>query len=241
MKRSNLTIFITLLFCNFLIAQEIESNLEEHPVFIEKSQPKLVFGIEGGLNYHHIKGKEMGGDFAHRYGISIEKPFGKFSVGTGFLWKDLGKSSYLEHTFKSEIRNIKEEALTFYEYRNHRVDMKYFSVPLRLQYRLPCNCMYVQGGVEVDFLKSEVDQVESTSFTLREPIPEDRASTFKTINYSFVVGIGFKLHQSEHTRIFMRPEYEYVLNPTKNRVAIYNEKGYSRMRITFGLQYGISR
>ena len=207
--------------------------LESAPEVIE--QPvKFVIGLEGGYGVHQVEGPGVAS-----IGLNLEMPFKRFSIGTGLVYKKMGSTKYMSYTGYSYDKKENEGITTISEYDRHEVELDYLSIPLRLQVRLPCNCVYVQAGVEVDFLKKDADRIYDTVQLEVAPDKYLEEDIVKDVNYSFVIGLGFKLHETNRLRIYMRPEYEFMMNPIK-KSSSYHEAGVlNRFKFNMGVQYGI--
>ncbi len=224
---------LTLLLCVPMIS--IAQDLPATKAVEEEMPPiRFVVGLEGGLGVHNINGPGL-----KNLGVTFEVPWKRISIGTGILLKNMGDMQYMNHTGYSYDKLTDNGKITMYEYDRHKVNLEYISVPLKVQVRLPCNCIYIQGGVEVDFLKPNSDEVFETASYNETPEKYLESDIVKDVNYTFVIGVGFKLHESNRLRIFMRPEYEFMLSHIKEGTAYRKTDLMNRLKVSMGVQYGI--
>ncbi len=214
------------------IAQETTPVLPEPEA--EVTPIKFVVGLEGGYGVHNIKGPGI-----QNVGLTVDIPYKKFSFGTGILFKDMGEQRYMTYNGYSYTKKEDGETITISEFERHKVDLSYISVPLRVQMRLPCNCVYVQASLEIDFLKKGADQNYETIQMQGSTTDYMEENIVKDINYAFVVGVGFKLHESRRLRIFMRPEYEFMLSHIKDGTIYKKHDMLNRLKMSMGVQYGL--
>ena len=225
---------LTLLLCVPMIS--IAQDLTVPEAVEEEMEPpiRFVVGLEGGIGVHNVQGPGL-----RNLGVTFEVPWKKVSFGTGILIKDMGSMQYMNYTGYSYDELTDDGKITMYEYNRHKVNLKYLSIPLKVQVRLPCNCVYIQGGIEVDFLRPNNDQIFETTTFNQAPEGYEKTDIVKDVNYTFVFGVGLKLHESKRLRIFMRPEYEFMLSHIKEGTVYRKSDVMKRLKVSLGVQYGI--
>ena len=125
----------------------------------QKPFAKMVVGLEGSMDLQQY----TDGIRVHPMpALQVEYPFHKFSVGLGISRKVYSQFGY--QTFDGNISSwqIGENNATVFHYADKLIKPVYWSIPLRIQYRLPCNCVYVQGAASLDFLDTGVPEKVSS-------------------------------------------------------------------------------
>ncbi|MBK7939099.1 MAG: hypothetical protein IPJ82_19380 [Lewinellaceae bacterium] len=198
---------------------------------------KMVIGLEAAMDLgHYSEGVELRRPFP---GLHVEYPFKKFSFGAGISRKVYPESRY--KTFDRNISSVQVGAseVTVFQYTDKVFRPVYWSIPLRIQYRLPCNCVYVQGAASLDFFDTGApEKVESTYWSSKPPTRTwSRRQYFKSTLRTYELGIGFKLHSTDYFRLVARPSFVWSENPE-----IGNGPAYLRsLRMSFGIQYAFIR
>lgn len=209
-------------------------------VVAQESQPLLIIGTEMGIDFRKFE-PSMSRNLQYTVGITMEYPYQKFSIGTGLIYKVYGAFKNQIYTGYSAEEVIDEELYTFYYYEEENYDLKYYGVPLRLQYRLPCNCVYLQAGIHMDIADFTSTEKEDYQLrTIQEPADFhfDRDESIKRVNLSYELAIGFKLHFNDQLRMFMRPTYRVMASPA-NKNSVQLNTNYRQLHMAFGLQYAI--
>ncbi len=207
------------------------------PLFSQNEQA-LVVGVESSFVFYNANNyPTKDAHFSTIAGVTVEKPWKKLSFSTGILLKNAPNHQFAVHNGENRIKIVKEEPITLYGYQRYDQQLRYLSIPLRIQYRLPCNCVYFQGGVELDLIGNNPKLTQVSTYESQEvPVITETTKQFKEVGYTLVFGMGFKLHQSERFRIFMRPDFEYVFNPgTKQNQ--YFQEDFRKFKMSFGAQY----
>jgi hypothetical protein len=204
-------------------------------VFSLAQQPvgKMVVGLETGFDGAYFNK----GVYPRIIpSVQVEYPIGKFSVGVG-----LGKQLYRDYEFdyytgQNEELIVNEEAVTRYYLEIKEFSMSYWTVPVKLNFRLPCNCVYLHGGVAFNFLDDHKpersiglayqDETEPLSGLSREVLVKKRTTSYE-------VGVGFKLQINDYVRLVGRPSYVWSENPELLSATPY----LGSVRMTFGAQY----
>lgn len=157
---------------------------------------------------------------------------------TGLLYKEYGWHQYREYTGETYQELVKEELVTFHNYKERQVKLNYYSISFRLLYRLPCNCVYFQAGIMADFTNFGSDASEEGTFRTREG-PEtfnfNRTEGLKPLNLTYELAVGFKLHFNEKWRMYMRPTYRIMSQPSRQG-SIEWAGSYRSLHMAFGLQ-----
>lgn len=172
-------------------------------LYSQENDASIVVGLETNfLIYPNVSNERP--RVSSVKGVTIQKPIGQFSVGIGFLTKDFNAQyKYAEATGNTMIR---QEEVT-YEYDFIVVDPAYNSFATRVYYRLNCNCFYFFGGMEVDFLKSDLISIyENHGYSILEFLDDDfEIVSVKEKVYNFNFGVGVNLPFSKRLRFFARP------------------------------------
>lgn len=208
----------------------------------QQSKFPIVVGVEYASTIYSINYIKLSDNFKYEIGVTSEFPFNQFSVGTGILFKSYGDEQSIFYTGESFEDIVKGNEKTFFNTYEVERSIQYITIPLRLQYRLPCNCVYVQAGVEANFLtqKSPTKIQGSDKATTRHPNTYESKS-YKRKNVQFDFGIGFKLHQTEQLRIFMRPSYQILLTPYTADSNLKERPSIHALRMAFGFQFGVKK
>lgn len=210
----------------------ISSDIQAQEAFA-----KMVIGLEAGMDLQQFPD----GSRSHPMPtLQVEFPFHKFSAGIGITRKVYSKFRY--QTFDGNISSIQiaDDDITIFHYVDKLLKPVYWSIPVRLQYRLPCNCVYIQGAASLDFFdKRSPEKVESGYEHWSSTAPTrtwSPAQFFKTSLRSYELGIGFKLHSSDYFRLIARPSFVWTENPETGGPAYLRS-----LRMTFGAQYAFLR
>jgi hypothetical protein len=130
---------------------------------------------------------------------------------------------------------------TFHHFDEQFFELRYYSIPMRVQYRLPCNCVYLQAGVHADIAEFGEKTPRDHQFRTTE-LPEDfhfdRDEDLSPLNITFELAIGFKMHFNNRLRMFMRPTYRYMTRPARKNSTLLNTS-YQQLHIAFGIQRAI--
>jgi hypothetical protein len=197
---------------------------------------------------HMVVGLEVGADLTYLGSnrnapmpvLQVEYPFGKFSAGIGVGYKRFRNDvTQVDFTGRVEpvIDGLKKSLGYFYE--ENSLTPAYWTVPLRLQYRLPCNCVYLHAGVSFDFLNEKAPQTSIYPRFTRPDLDENNPTRkgLRSALRSYELGAGFKLHSSDYFRIIMRPSAVWTENPDLDAT----DNMIPSLRITFGAQYAFVR
>lgn len=207
----------------------------------DKEVPRFLLGVEASsifsdLDYNYSKFNYFS------YGVNVEKPIGQFSIGTALIKQRFGQNTFYEYADivkLPENANSREE----YGYKYTAYQLNFLTVPFRLQYRLPCNCVYVQAGVLATYkqLKKNNEQSggDEVVFLYSEPTddiyaPTDIAS--KSLGYELAFGMNF--HLAPSLKMFSRFYYmQYGFQD--DSIKQFKDIGNSFFGVSLGMQYAV--
>ena len=205
----------------------------------EYNDAKFVMGIEVAKNYYTFSGNHrIPFDFV--IGYNFEYPIRKFSYGFGLQWKNYGNVQYEEYTGNSRLRrDSRGEWTPLYEYRNAFFQLNYIVLSNRLEYRLPCNCVFLHVGHNTELLGWRTEKladayVKETGF---EPYDLEEILDLRDLNMGIEFGIGFKAHLTEMTRITMRQNFVWNASPSKTINRFY-DRNLDFLQVYFSIQRG---
>ncbi len=211
--------------------------LKTNGVIAQDTSAFIVVGIElGGMNQSmFLKSNENGlGNGLFTSGVILEFPFkNKFSFGTGLVYSRYGGVRTHE---KSGLTRINEDDIMESEVLRSGIKLSYFSIPIRMIYRLKCNCVYTQLGVQPTFYYSNSNNYNYNSFyTIRpENYSDHTIDSLNKMNWVLDFGIGFKANFRENIRLIFLPSYHRVLNPFFDGTEL-SPRNF--LRLAFSLQY----
>lgn len=171
--------------------------------------------------------------------VHVEYPFGNISLGFGLAYKGFEETQYDFFAGGQRSGFIGEKKTRFYVLENRSIRPSYFSIPLRMSYRLlPCKCIYLYGGVSFDFLHPQTRAVDlGQTLVQNRPDKVQTSPDFFKDNYrTYEIGVGFKLHTSDYFRLVARPSYVWTENPELSGPNVIRS-----LRMTFGMQYAFVR
>ena len=199
---------------------------------------KMVVGFETGIELLQsgdgIKPHPMPG-------LHVEYPFHKFSFGVGITRKAYPEFRY--YTFTGNISSVPvaENDVTVFEYADRLIKPVYWSIPIRINFRLPCNCVYIHAATSFDFFDTGMaEKTEMEHWYSGAPTRTySRRQFFKSKLQTYELGVGFKLHSSDYFRLVARPSYVWSENPAPDGKGVPAYLG--SLRMTFGIQYAFVR
>ena len=173
--------------------------------------------------------------------LQIDYPIGKFSVGTA-LTQHRFRPVFDSYTYlnRREATLIGREKVLAYAYEKTVSQAKYWSVPFRIQYRLPCNCVYLQAATAFDFWKAQAPLTETVLLREQPDNPETQLPMnggVRKLAHSFELGVGFKLHMNDYWRLVLRPSFVWSQYPDLASDLVWNRT----LRMTVGVQYAFLR
>lgn len=208
------------------------------------AQDTWWIGLEAGHAFHQLDEHPVGNTFNFSAGVLADIPLGgRVFLSTGLLRKRLGHFEYRSSTGRSTEAEVDGELITVYEFEVLDVHLDFWSVPMRLKYRIPGDVLFVQAGIEWDFRDLSGYKNPSatpTNIYTNQIYTPDLPSELKNLNATIVLGLGFELHKNEQIRLILRPEYEFIINPARSPNLLINQD-LIRLRINLGAQYLLSR
>ena len=188
----------------FFIASD--SNAQAEPT------PSWLIGTEVQLYFADLP--EPRGTLGYGYGLHVEKPLGRWSLGTGIQQQQFGW--HQSRQFNGEfVPGTGDDPDTYgYWFQDRKVAL--LNIPLRLQYRLPCNCVYLQAAVVNSFLRTGsaflgdgyvnyLNQAPPEPFAAGQPLP--------TYSLGYELGVGLNFHLSQNWKLYTRLIYsQYAFN-----------------------------
>lgn len=198
---------------------------------------KMIVGLEAGWD---LQVYDQGIRPRLIPGVQVEYPWQKFSFGLGIARKGYRSFYYETATGQSQAGLLGEKKVQYHltEVRTFRPE--YWSVPLRINYRLPCNCVYLHGAMSFDFLNASTSGTVTESYAYtQQPAPEYlQEHGLKSRLRTYEIGLGFKLHSSDYFRLVARPSYVWSENP---EIGGPGPEYLRSLRMTFGMQYAFIR
>lgn len=205
----------------------------------QEAQPRFVIGTEAGADFRKFN-PALSRALNYTAGLTLEYPLGQFSLSTGLLYKDYGRQEFWEFAGESFQLTVEEITYTLYPTEGLISRLTYLSAPFRAQYRLPCNCIYLQAGIHADFTRfgeeAKREQLPKTYDEL-QTLDFARKGDIKPLNFTYELAVGFKLHFNDHWRMFMRPTYRILAPPARSGSPALNSH-YHQLHLAFGLQRG---
>ena len=194
---------------------------------------KLVVGLEGGFETARAQN--------FNYGIQAEVPWKQFSFGVGIGRKHMDWVKVERSDGILKPRVIGEKKSLVYEIEHYERKAHYVSVPVKVNYRLPCNCVYIHAAAVVDVLEGNFTEEFRYSY-YQSPQPQEENPVVKVgmknraVHYE--LGMGFKIHANDYFRIIARPVlvWNENLNPYSTDARYYNT-----VRMNLGIQYAFLR
>ncbi len=203
-----------------------------------KNDADFVIGIEGNFGYNKMNDKQSGRGDVYSYGLNFSLPINKFSFGIGILQSSYGSEVIDEYSGESFLDENGDDLRELFIFKKKEFELNYVTLANRVQYRFPCNCIFLHAGVNVDFAKSTSGK--ETNEYLREfkSLDSEENIKLKNRNIGFDFGLGFKIHINKTSRIVMRQTYnirnEFIQSNRK-----VNEGQLNYLEISIGLQKGI--
>lgn len=216
-----------LLFSFFLQAQSTKD-----------ATPRWLIGSEALLYFENLD--YSGSTFGNSaYGLSLEKPIGQFSVGTGIMQEQFGRHRVME--FTGDVAPAENSDQLLYSYQVQYRKMRFWSVPVQAQYRLPCNCVYLQAAVVSNFLRDDPTLVENTYLEQRIETPDQpffSSSSIRKFSLGYRLGIGLNFHLSRTWKLYTRLIYsQYSFSNDSHQR--YKSLGNSYLGLNVGVQHAI--
>lgn len=222
--------YYLLFMCSFLTQLINAQQLAEE-------QPRWVLGTEANFLFQDIDYSTSNFRY-YGLGIQVEKPIGDFSLGTGLIQQQFGEQYF--RTTSGQYRPAENGGVETFGFDRSGFQLSFINIPLRLQYRLPCNCAYVQAG-----LQSSFRQLKASPYGNRHEFLTDQStsaiysmSNIKSFSLGYELAFGMNIHISRSFKMFGR--LSYLQYGFSNDDAIkYKELGNTFMGLNIGLQYAI--
>ncbi|MEZ4918870.1 MAG: hypothetical protein R2792_07145 [Saprospiraceae bacterium] len=205
------------------------------PGILNAQQPfaKFVIGLEGTFNTQQAQ--------EYTIGPQIEYPWKQFSAGIGisrkqFPWFKVESTDYVLRPI-----NWYGEKTLAYEINSEMKKASYWSVPVKINYRLPCNCVYVHAAAVFDFMNPNLKSKDAYTYYSEQPKNNEEVVTqrgYRKFLRNYEVGLGFKLHANDYFRLIARPVVSWNENPDPYSP---NHRYDASIRMTLGVQYAFIR
>jgi len=208
-------------------------------LFAQKDFGKWIVGLEASFDFAQYQAGSIPGLIPT---VVTDVSLGRLSIGGG-----IGREYYRPYEYYTWTGRIVERMeggrpVPYYVSTLRAFRPAYWSVPIRLQYRLHrCHCVFLHAGIAFDFFSNAPpEQVIFEGAELRQaPLQHIRRDQlFLPRTRSYEVGVGFNLLARDFFRLIARPSVVVSEDPE-----IYTD-GPGRIttaRMTFGVQMGLFR
>lgn len=202
--------------------------------------PRFLIGIEANTHFEDLKYRNNNLGLVG-IGLQVEKPIGQFSVGTALIRQRFGPQTFRE--FAGEIVPEVPNAPSLYAYWYQEKHLALWNIPLRLQYRLPCNCVYVQAALQTSIHDLKKIEGKTREWNTNIPPPDLDISHYAlykvdkiSVGYELAMGINF--HLSTTWKTFSRITYTHYAYFKGNKEQ-YRNLGDAFLGLNIGLQRAI--
>ncbi|WP_367388505.1 hypothetical protein [Lewinella sp. LCG006] len=202
--------------------------------------PRFLIGVEANTHFEDLKYRKNNLGLIG-IGLHVEKPIGQFSVGTALIRQRFGPQTFRK--FAGEIVPEAPNAPSFYAYWYQEKQLAFWNIPLRLQYRLPCNCVYVQAALQTSIrdLKEIEGEIANWNTSIYPPGTGLSRHALYNVNkislgYEFAMGINF--HLSTTWKMYSRLAYTHY-GYFKGNTEQYRNLGDAFLGLNIGLQRAI--
>lgn len=204
----------------------------------QNTTPRWLIGTEVQLYFEDLD-YQRGTLGNYGYGVHIEKPIGRISIATGLQQQQFGWHWKREFTGEF-VPGEDDQADTYgYLFENHKIAV--WNVPVRLQFRLPCNCVYVQAAVVNSFLRAGPNFVRDSYINYLTQAPAEDFVVFQPVpkfSVGYELGMGLNFHLSDNWKLYSRLVYaQYAFN--QKDLAQFKTLGQSYLGLNLGLQYAL--
>lgn len=208
-----------------------------------------VFGVETMFQAFDGERNSAIGNFT--WGVHVEKPVGRWSVGIGLLKGHFTPYEFDAYTDQLVVNeNAKPGEPDSLNVLDHLyLDLKYVAVPVRLIYRLPCNCFYFTAGIQPGF--ADTQKEGEYSYTRYANTPQQQlASNISEIpagqiskhpdpfHLAYELGFGASMAFQPQWRFFVRGAYFILKDPFHDRQGLISEDLH-QIRLSMGLQWAL--
>lgn len=191
-------IFFCTIFFSTILLQAQSSN----PI------PRFLIGLETNAYFEDITYRKNNLGYV-AIGLQIEKPIGQFSFGTALVNQRFGQQLFRQ--FTGEIIPTENTNVDTYGYFFQNRKLSFWNIPLRLQFRLPCNCVYLQAGLQTSIRQLKtVEGGEYWNSDYRPPSPDIyNLNSIRKISLGYELGIGLNFHLSDRWKMSNRLTYTH--------------------------------
>ena len=176
--------------------------------------PRYLIGVESQIYFENLDapGSTFGN---YAFGLHVQKPMGRFNFGLGLQQQRFGQHEFRESTGQvTDDENLDD---TWYIYQVQDRNIRFWSIPVQAQFRLPCNCVYIHTALIGSFLDRRNASVQNSYTEPRILAPEtNRYFSFQDVrraSLGFQVGMGLNLHMSKQWKLttrLMYSQYSFV-------------------------------
>lgn len=198
--------------------------------------PSVLVGLEANIHFMDVDFYQS--DFRYYgYGLHVEKPIGQFSVGTGLIKQHF--SAHRFYTSTGEYRPAEGGQRERFGYNYEVQEVSFITIPLRLNYRLPCNCIHIQGGLLANFRELHQIANNQEAFLLSAPESNTYAvSDIKSLSLGYELAFGMNMHISSSLKMIGKVAYlQYSFLNDANQQ--FKQLGNTFWVLGIGLQYAI--
>ncbi len=205
----------------------------------QKDFGKWAIGLEASFDFAQYQAGTIPGLIP---AVVTDISFGRLWVGAG-IGREIYRP-YEYYTWTGEIVQRMEEGrpVPYYVSTLRSFRPAYWTVPVRLQYRLHrCHCVFVHVGAAFDFFSdTPPERIVFEGAELRQaPLQQVRRDQlFLLRTRSYEVGVGFNLLARDFFRLMARPSVVISEDPE-----IYTDGPglITTARMTFAVQFGFFR
>lgn len=204
-----------------------------------KNDVDFVIGIEGNYGYRNINEKGYReSSQVYAYGLNFNYPINKFSIGLGVLRTNYGRVKFREYTGASFKHEEEDQLIDLFLYVEETFELNYLTISNRIQYRFPCNCIFIHGGLNLDFPEMNKEKRRSINHTREKPSVQKENVQLRDVNTVINFGLGFKIHITNTLRVVMRQSYNIIGEFSNSKLAV-NKNKFNYLDISLGIQKGI--
>ena len=222
------TLLLTICLCGNLLAQKNDAEI-----------PRLLIGTEVQVYFENLD--YAGSTFGNSaYGLNIQKPIGRFTIGASILSEQFGKHRFWEFTGAAYLEEDGDRLVYDYQVQDRKI--RFYSLPLQIQFRLPCNCVFLQAGLVPSLLNRQASAPDPRYIDPRfdEPssAPFFSSTSIQRISLGYQMGMGLNFHFSRHlksTLRFLYGQYNFI-DDSRQR---YKTLGNSYLGLNLALQYAL--
>ncbi len=216
--------FLILPFSTFCQVDTLQPN---------QNKNAIIIGIELGDSFNF---KNYGVGPHITLGLNIGYRWNKLTFLTGIHTVNRKEYNSALYTGVEIIDPINQSV--FYEHERKTYDLKYYSIPLTIEYETPLSFILLSGSAHYDILRSEPNGSETVNIENYEEILNDvtQHPTLKENNLSFIAGIGLQMYfWKNKIKLLPKFEYEYLSLPFNEADRV--DYKTSKMRLSLHLRY----